>query len=389
MSGITFIASDLPFQKTEFIYKNIAKRTQTDADNFFSDAVLRFDENLSDAEKSALGTLFSGMRRYAVRGFIQFGFDPNTKIADGMYEYSKGLTLWLKDFIKKHLKNAERVCLVTLALGRKTDFKGIKTRETVIDSFDVSDLDHFEFDGGTVYRFVKNKEDKKNEYRGVPELQADIRKEVSNGTELQTDVFKSSYDKAELQTDVLKSSPGKTELQTDGRKDLSQCGERQINSQKAPCGGENSAVFFIADTRLSGFAGVSLDVALSTPEKDALGAMFSGRAVHAARSDIELGFYPEQKSLFGENYYFRAKKQICLLMDFIKETLKTSYEIFIVKLPLFEKINYSLTTGKYIDMDKFALPSDKFAFEPYAVYQFVDNGTEHRAWAEKEEKRNK
>ncbi|MDR3293034.1 MAG: hypothetical protein LBT20_02900 [Clostridiales bacterium] len=155
MSVAYFIASDKPFSKNVYEYKYILDGLK--ADDMWYDSKISFDETLWESEDKAIGPLFKGLYRYSIRSAAPFGFEKNLIRADiQYYDYAKKQIVWLKSFLKKHLKKAKTIFIVKLVLGHENDYARLRIRKIDINDFNVEDREEFLFDGNFIYQFVDN-----------------------------------------------------------------------------------------------------------------------------------------------------------------------------------------------------------------------------------------
>lgn len=156
MSMQLFLATVKPLQKTVYKYKDIL--TTITPDDTFYDGGISFDSNLTDAEKLAIGNIFSDFCCYAIRSGFKLNYEPRFRqVLSERYAMNALEELkWFCSFAKKKLRQQNKLMIINLWLWKDTNFKSTRTELIDVNSWGLSIEMSWEFEYGVVYNFINN-----------------------------------------------------------------------------------------------------------------------------------------------------------------------------------------------------------------------------------------
>lgn len=157
MSVAYFIAFEKKLKAVDYRYKDMFGFNGL---NLSEDDGILFQENLSSAEKMAVGNLFQQRAVYSVRASVPFEFNESYKLqlSEGYYQTARNQIIWLKKFIKERLKKSHEVFFIRMSLGHKIDYSKIVSEYIDVEQFEIPEKD-FTFEPLVIYQFVDNSEE--------------------------------------------------------------------------------------------------------------------------------------------------------------------------------------------------------------------------------------
>jgi|GEM_PF-6421467 len=155
MSIAYFLITDTQLNETSFLYRDIFKNY----DLFDGDGGIKFQKNLSEIEKIAVGDSHGSYFIYSILSDIELSYTEKERnvLGEQYYDFSKQQLFWLKDFISKHLKTSFEVFILRTFLGSR-NVGPIMSEYIDIKDFNLPN-DYFEFHPSTEYQFVDNSDE--------------------------------------------------------------------------------------------------------------------------------------------------------------------------------------------------------------------------------------